>query len=90
MLTATSDSRFFYSGINRIFGDKRLFVPHIKKDCVPIIKTFFEKITLVIPISISNLNIDTAFKLAWVGFLQIGEFTYTKDEAQTQTFVNTK
>ena len=42
------------------------------------------------PISIEDLNIDTAFKVAWAGFLRMGELTYTSAEAQAQTFVDNK
>lgn len=49
-----------------------------------------EKITSNLPISIEELNIDTAFKVAWAGFLRLGEITYTpRKEAQAPTFKDT-
>ena len=76
--------------IHRILSGARSLFPHIKKDRLPITKEILEKITSVIPISIEDLNIDTAFKVAWAGFLRMGEFTYTSAEAQARTFVDTK
>ena len=39
---------------------------------------------------IEEINIDTAFKVAWAGFLHMGKFTYTNSEAWSSTFINTK
>lgn len=68
----------------------RYLYPHIKKERLPITKDILEKITSSVPLSIEELNIDTAFKIAWAGFLRMGEFIYTKAEAQASTFVDTK
>lgn len=68
--------------IHRILSGAQSLFPHFKKDRLPITKEIFNKITLVIPISIQDLNIDTALKIAWAGFLQMGEFTYTSAKAQ--------
>ena len=64
--------------------------PQIKKERLPINKDVLEQATSVVPISIEKHNIDTAFKLAWDGFLQMGKLTYTSTESQAQTFVDTK
>ena len=68
----------------------RSLVPQIKKERLPITKDILEEITSVVPISLEDLNIDTAFKAAWASFVQMGEFIYTSAEAQARTFVDTK
>ncbi len=37
-----------------------------------------------------ELNIDTAFKVAWTGFLRLGEITYTGTELETASFSTTR
>ena len=54
--------------------------PQTKRTRLPITKDFLEKITSYKPQSLHDLNIDTAFKIAWAGFLYMEEFTYTKME----------
>ena len=76
--------------IKRILSGARSLFPQIKKERLPITKDILEKITSVVPISIEDLNIDTAFKVAWAGFLRMGEFTYTNAESQARTFANTR
>lgn len=76
--------------IDRILSGARFLYPHVKKERLPITKDILEKITSITPNSIEELNIDTAFKVAWAGFLRMGEFTYTSAEIQTRTFVDTK
>lgn len=76
--------------IDRILCGARYLYPHIKKKRLPITKDILEKITSSVPVSIEELNIDTAFKVAWAGFLRMGEFTYTGAEAKANTFINTK
>ena len=41
------------------------------------------------PLSISNLNIDTTFKVAWAGFMRMGELTYIAAETRKATFEET-
>ena len=76
--------------IKRFLNGARSLFPQIKKERLPITKDILEKITSVVPISIEDLNIDTAFKVAWAGFLRMGEFTYTDAESQARTFADTK
>lgn len=68
--------------IDRILSGARFLYPPTKD--------ILRKITSITPNSIEELNIDTAFKVAWAGFLWMGEFTYTNAEFQTRTFVDTK
>ena len=76
--------------IDRMLKGARHIYPHSKKECLSITKDILVKITSTIPISIEEINIDTAFKVAWAGFLRLGEITYSNAEAQAPTFVNTK
>lgn len=76
--------------LDRILNSACYFFPHTKKERLPITKDILQKITSVSLISIDELNIDTIFKIAWAGFLQMNEFTYTSAEAQASTFTNTK
>lgn len=68
-----------------IKGGKRLF-PSKKKNRQPITKDILEKITLEAPLTVTDLNIDTAFRVAWAGFMRLGEITYTATEAKKATF----
>ncbi len=38
------------------------------------------------PLSNTDLNLDTAFKIAWAGFIRIEELTYTAIEAKKAIF----
>lgn len=40
--------------------------------------------------SVDELNIDTAFKVAWAGLLRLGEITYTGTELKKASFSQTK
>ena len=72
-----------------IKGGKRLF-PSKKKNRLPITKDILEKITIEEPLTVNDLNIDTAFKVAWAGFMRLGEITYTIAEAKKASFKDTK
>ena len=68
-----------------IKGGKWLF-PSKKKNRLPITKDIFKKITIEAPLTVNNLNIDTTFKVAWAGFMQLGKITYTVAEAKKALF----
>lgn len=72
-----------------IKGGKRLF-PSQKKNQLPITKNILEEITKDEPLTIEDLNIDTTFKVAWAGFMQMGELTYTAAELKKDSFKDTK
>ncbi len=55
-----------------ITGGRRLF-PSKKRNRLPITKEILEKITEEELLSITDLNMDTAFKVAWAGLIRIGE-----------------
>ena len=67
---------------------KRLFTSK-KRNRLPITKEILEKITEEELLSITDLNVDTAFKVAWAGFMRMGELTYTAAEAKKATFAET-
>ncbi len=71
-----------------IKGGRRLF-PSKKQNRLPITKEILEKITEKELLSITDLNVDTAFKVAWAGFIRMGELTYTAAEAKKTTFAET-
>lgn len=41
------------------------------------------------PLSVTNLNIDTTFKVAWAGCMRMGELTYTAMEVKKAMFAET-
>ncbi len=71
-----------------IKGGKRLF-PSKKRNRLPITKEILEKITEEELLSMTDLNVDTASKVAWAGFMRMGELTYTAAEAKKATFAET-
>ncbi len=71
-----------------IKGGRRLF-PSKKRNRLLITKEILEKITEEELLSITDLNVDTAFKVAWAGLMRMGELTYTAAEAKKATFART-
>ncbi len=71
-----------------IKGKRRLFL-NKKRNCLPITKEILEKITEEELLSITVLNVDTAFKVAWASFMRMGELTYTVAEGKKGTFAET-
>lgn len=71
-----------------IKGGRRLF-PSVKSKRLPITKDILKKITAQPIMSVDDYNIDTAFKIAWAGFLRLGEIIYTSAELKKANFVNT-
>lgn len=57
-----------------IKGGKRLF-PSKKRNRLPITKDILEKIIKDELLTVEDLNVDTAFKVAWAGFMRMGELT---------------
>ncbi len=71
-----------------IKGRKRLF-PSKKRNRLPITKEIMEKITGEELLSMTDLNLNTAFRVAWTGFMRIGELKYKAAEAKKTTFAET-
>ncbi len=72
-----------------IKGGKRLF-PSKKINRLPVTKNILEEITTEEHPTVTDLNVDTAFKVARAGFMRLGEITYTVAEANKLTFAKTK
>ncbi len=71
-----------------IKSGRRLF-PSKKWNRLPITNIIFEKITEDKPLSVTDLNVNTAFKVAWAGLMRMEEFTYKAAEAKKATFAET-
>ena len=71
-----------------IKGAARMF-PHLKKQRFPITRDILLKITKRTPPNLRELNLNTAFIIAWAGFLRCGEFTYSSQDREDALFVQT-
>ncbi len=71
-----------------IKGGTWLF-PNKKRNRLLITKEILEKIMEEELLSITDLNVNTAFKVAWAGFMRMGELTYKAAEAKKATFAET-
>ncbi len=60
-----------------------------KRNRLPITKEILEKITVEELLLITDLNVYTAFKVAWAGFMRIRKLTYRVAEAKKATFAET-
>jgi hypothetical protein len=58
-----------------------LLFPSTKKTKLPIMKDILDKIITLRPYK-ADVNIDTAFTMAFIGFLYIGEITYLNRKAK--------
>ncbi len=71
-----------------INGRRRLFL-NKKRNRLPITKDIFKKITEDEPLSVTDLNVNTALKVAWAGLIRMGELTYTAAAVKKATFSET-
>lgn len=63
------------------------FFPSAKAVRLPITKDILTALTSQIsPDNINDLNLDAAFKVAWAGFMRLGELTYTHAEKIHSSF----
>lgn len=77
--------------INRMLRGARFLYPHNKKERLPITKEILTNITSITPISIEEISIwIQRSKSLGLGFLRLGEITYTDAEAQAPIFVEYK
>ncbi len=72
-----------------IKGGKRLFASK-GRNGLPVTKNILEEITKEEPLTVTDLNVDAMFKVAWVGFMRLREITYMTAEAKKSTFAETK
>jgi hypothetical protein len=71
-----------------ITGIRRLTPYEFKTRAAPITLDILEKITSAEPPTVDELNLDTACKVAFAGFLRSGEFLHD-DRLDRETFENT-
>lgn len=64
----------------------RAFFPATKALRLPITKNILYTITSRPPEDINELNLHTAFKVAWAGFMRLGKITYTDAERHHPSF----
>ena len=75
--------------ILRLIQGARSLFPNQKRERLPITREVLSKITTT-PVTREEHHIDAAFKLAFAGFLRMGEFTHTKaKEANGPVFAAT-
>ncbi len=72
-----------------IIKDGRRLFSSKKRNRLPILKNILEKITEDELLSVMDLNVDTAFKVAQAGFMRMGKLIYTAAEAKKATFAET-
>ncbi len=72
-----------------IIKEGRKLFPSTKRNHLPITKNILQNITDDEPLSVTDLNIDTASKVAWAGFMRMGKLTYMAVEAKMATFTET-
>ena len=65
---------------------ERSFFPAIKGTRLPITKANLCTITASPPTTLNELNLDTDFKVAWAGFMRLGEIIYTEAEKRNVSF----
>lgn len=70
-----------------IKGARRTFVQQ-RKDRFPITKDVLTRITSTIPHTVDDINCFTAFKVAWAGFLRLGEITYEQRDLASRSFAD--
>lgn len=64
----------------------RSFFPSTKSLRLPIRKDILQILTSTPPHNLDDLNLETAFKVAWAGFVRLGELTYTAGEKASPSF----
>lgn len=69
-----------------IIKDGRRLFSSKKRNRLLITRKIFVKITEEEPLSVTDINVNTAFKVAWASFIRMGELTYTVVEAKKATF----
>ena len=72
----------------RLVQGARSLFPGRRRERLPVTRDILSKITPT-PASQDDYNIDAAFKLAFAGFLCMGEFTHTRAREGAQSFTTT-
>ena len=66
----------------------RSFFSFTKSFCLPITKDILHIFKTLPQNSVNNFNLDTVFKIAWVGFMKLKELTYTTAKKADPFFKN--
>lgn len=72
--------------LKQLIRGGKSFFPSSKALRLPITKDILSKISTHSPINTNEINLDTAYKVAWAGFLRLGEITYEKSELPHDSF----
>lgn len=76
--------------IKRILDGVRRMQPfQEKKQAMPVTHGLLTRLVAIDDGSITDLNLNTAFKVAFAGFLRSGEFTYSLADVKSKTFPHT-
>ena len=77
--------------LKRIIKGGYTAFPNVKRPRYPITKDVLTQVTTSLtPESLDDLNITTAFKVAWAAFMRLGEITYTTAQRRHITFHQTR
>lgn len=71
-----------------IKGGRQLF-PNKKQNHLPIIKDILQIITEEELLLISDIKVNTIFKVTWTDFMKMWELTYTMAEMRNTMFIET-
>lgn len=74
--------------IKLVLQEEKTFFPTTKALRPSITKYILQVITFLLLIDINELNLYIAFKVAWTGFIQLREITYTDAEKHYLLFKN--
>lgn len=66
-------------------GGRSLF-PSTKATRLPITREVLVALTSIQINNLNDLNLDTAFKVAWAGFMRLGELTYSDSDKKNPSF----
>lgn len=69
-----------------LLAGSRSFFPSTKSLCLPITKNILQILTSAPVYTLNDLNLYTAFKVAWAVFMRLGEITYTAARKVTTLF----
>lgn len=81
-----STSSFKSRRMKLLLAGGRSFFPSTKLLCLPITKNILQILTSAPAYTLNDLNLYTAFKVTWAGFMRLGEITYTAAEKVTTLF----
>lgn len=81
-----STAAFETPRIKLMLAAGRSFFPSTKALSLPITKDILTALTMTLPNNINDPNLDAAFKVAWAGFMRLGELIYTSADKNNASF----